>query len=155
MKIIIGSDHGGVKLKGELTQYLEGQGHAVRNMGVDTEESVDYPDIARVSCAEFKKGSYDFGILICGTGIGISMAANKIKGIRCAPLFDLYTARMAKAHNKANFIAFGGRNTYAVPAPEMVRVFMETEFEGGRHDTRVRQLSSLEEGGEQRPPNEG
>ena len=145
MRIVIGSDHGGVKLKEELTRYLQGKRHTVKNMGVDTEESVDYPDIARLTCGEFKRGKYDFGILLCGTGIGISIAANKIVGIRCAAVFDLFTAQMASAHNRANFIAFGGRNTYTVPATVMVQCFLDTGFEGGRHQMRVDKISSLEQ----------
>ena len=143
MNIIIGADHGGVALKQHLIGFLEGKGNKVKNMGVDSEDPVDYPDIAAATCREYKKGEYDFGILVCGTGIGASIAANKIQGIRCANLCDNYAARMAKSHNNANFIAFGGRMSYAVPAVDMVSVFMETSFSGGRHQVRVDKIMAL------------
>ena len=108
-KIIIASDHGAVSLKREIIDFLKTKKLDVKDMGVHSEDAVDYPDIAVAACAEFKKGGYDFGILLCGTGIGISITANKIKGIRCALIHDIFTAEMAKAHNDANFIAFGGR----------------------------------------------
>ncbi len=146
MRIIIGSDQGGVHLKTELIEYLEKKDHVVRNMGTDSENPVDYPDIAALTCSEFKRGDYDFGILICGTGIGVTMAANKIKGIRCAALTDDYSARMARAHNMANFIAFGGRMIYRVPVSEMVEAFITTTFEGGRHKQRVDKVMTLESG---------
>ena len=149
VKIIIGSDHGGVELKRQLVGYLEDRGHQVCNMGVDKQDSVDYPDVAAKTCSAFKAGSFDFGILICGTGIGISISANKIAGIRCAPLCNLYAAKMAKAHNKANFIAFGGRMTYPLPVTDMVETFMQTEYEGdteegARHRRRVGKIADLE-----------
>ena len=145
MRIIIGSDHGGVERKREIINFLEREGHSVENRGVDTEDLVDYPDIARDVCGQYKRGGYDFGILLCGTGIGISISANKIGGIRCALLFDEYTARMAKAHNNANFIAFGGRNTYSTGLADMITTFMETKFQGGRHQRRVSKIATLEE----------
>ena len=144
MRIIIGSDHGGVARKREIIDCLVGEGHDVENRGVDTEDSVDYPDIARDVCGEYKRGHYDFGILLCGTGIGVSISANKINGIRCALVFDEYTAQMAKAHNNANFIAFGGRTTYAAAVTDMIKSFMNTEFEGGRHQRRVGKIAALE-----------
>jgi len=144
MRIVIGADHGGVRLKAEIIRFLEGQGNEVRNMGVDTEGSVDYPDIASRTCGEYGRGGYDFGILVCGTGLGVSIAANKIAGIRCGQVFDPYTARKARAHNNANFIAFGGRVSYATPVTELISVFMKTEVEGGRHERRVRKLAELE-----------
>ena len=113
-------------------------------MGVNSDDPVDYPDIAVIACNEFKKGGYDFGILLCGTGIGISITANKIKGIRCALIHDLFTAEMAKAHNDANFIAFGGRVKYCVPVTEMIEKFMETKFAGDRHLRRVGKIMEAE-----------
>ncbi len=145
MRIIIGSDHGGVERKREIIEFLEREGHSVENRGVDTEDLVDYPDIAQDVCEQYKRGGYDFGILLCGTGIGISISANKIRGIRCALLFDEYTAKMAKAHNNANFIAFGGRNTYSTELADMMTTFMDTEFEGGKHQQRVSKIAILEE----------
>ncbi len=145
MRIIIGSDQGGIERKREIIDFLEREGHSVENRGVDTDDLVDYPDIARDVCGQYKRGGYDFGILLCGTGIGISISANKIGGIRCALLFDEYTAKMAKAHNNANFIAFGGRTTYSSGLADMITTFMETEFKGGRHQRRVSKIAILEE----------
>jgi ribose 5-phosphate isomerase B len=113
-------------------------------MGVNSGDSVDYPDIAVIACNEFKKGGYDFGILLCGTGIGMSIAANKIKGIRCAQVFDLFTTEMAKAHNNANFIAFGGRVKYSVPVIKLIEKFMDTKFAGDRHERRITKIMDLE-----------
>ncbi len=143
-KIIIASDHGAVALKSEIISFLKTKNCAVKDMGVNSEDSVDYPDIAVSACNEFKKGGYDFGILLCGTGIGMSIAANKIKGIRCAQIFDLFTAEMAKAHNDANFIAFGGRVKYNVPVTEMIEKFMNTTFAGDRHQRRVTKIMDLD-----------
>lgn len=144
-KIIIASDHGAVALKREIISFLKTNSVEVNDMGVNSEDSVDYPDIALLACNEFKKGGYDFGILLCGTGIGISITANKIKGIRCALIHDLFTAEMAKAHNDANFIAFGGRVQYVVPVTQMIEIFMSTEFAGGRHLRRIEKMMSTEE----------
>jgi ribose 5-phosphate isomerase B len=113
-------------------------------MGVNSDEPVDYPDIAVNACTEFKKGGYEFGILLCGTGIGMSITANKINGIRCALVHDLFTAEMAKAHNDANFIAFGGRVKYSVPVIEMINKFMETKFVGDRHSRRIDKIMDVE-----------
>ncbi len=143
MRIVIANDHGAVALKQEIVTALRAAGHEVTNLGVDTEESVDYPDIARRAAAAYLAGGYDFGILCCGSGIGISIAANKVRGIRCAQVFDLYTAQMCKRHNNANFIAFGGRVTYPVPVPAMIAAYMEAEYEGGRHQRRVDKLDEL------------
>ena len=112
MKILIANDHGAVDLKNQIVEELARRGHTVENLGVDTSASVDYPDIARKTAAAYLGGGYDFGILCCGTGIGISIAANKVPGIRCALVFDLFMAEMCKCHNDANFLAFGGRITY-------------------------------------------
>jgi len=143
-KIIIASDHGAVALKTEIISFLEAKNCAVKDLGVNSEDSVDYPDIAVAACNEFKKGGYDFGILLCGTGIGMSIVANKIKGIRCAQVFDLFTAEMAKAHNNANFIAFGGRVKYSVPVTDMIEKFMNTNFAGDRHQRRVTKIMDLD-----------
>jgi ribose 5-phosphate isomerase B len=143
-KIVIASDHGAVALKSEIISFLKSKNCEVKDMGVNTEDSVDYPDMAVSACNEFKKGGYDFGILLCGTGIGISITANKIKGIRCALICDLFTAEMAKAHNDANFIAFGGRVKYAVPVTAMIEKFMETDFAGDRHLRRVAKIMDAE-----------
>jgi ribose 5-phosphate isomerase B len=143
-KIIIASDHGALSLKSEIINFLKTKKFDVKDVGVHSEDAVDYPDIAVAACTEFKKGGYDFGILLCGTGIGISITANKIKGIRCAQIHDLFTAEMAKAHNDANFIAFGGRVQYGVPVTQMIEKFMETKFAGDRHLRRVTKIMDAE-----------
>ena len=144
MRIVIANDHGAVSLKKELVSWLKERGHEVVNLGIDVEGRVDYPDMAVAACAEYKKGGYDFGILLCGTGIGISMSANKIPGIRCALIHDLFTAAMAREHNDANFIAMGGRVEYAVPPTGMLAAFMDTGFQGGRHAERVAKINLLD-----------
>lgn len=143
-KIVVASDHGAVSLKNEVISFLKTKKCEIKDMGVNSDDSVDYPDIAVAACEEFKKGGYDFGILLCGTGIGVSMTANKMKGIRCALIHDLFTAEMAKAHNDANFIAFGGRIKYAVPVTQMIEKFMETKFAGDRHSRRVSKIMDAE-----------
>jgi ribose 5-phosphate isomerase B len=143
-KIIISSDHGAVALKSEIISFLKNNNCEVKDMGVNSDDPVDYPDIAVTACNEFKKGGYDFGILLCGTGIGVSITANKVKGIRCALIHDLFTSEMAKAHNNANFIAFGGRVKYSVPVTEMIEKFMETKFAGDRHLRRVNKIMDVE-----------
>jgi ribose 5-phosphate isomerase B len=144
MRIVIANDHGAVELKKRLAAWLRSAGHDVRNLGIDVEERVDYPDMASLACAEYKQGGYDFGILLCGTGIGISIAANKVEGIRCALVHDRFTAKMAREHNDANFIAMGGRVDYAVAPEEILSAFMETKFEGGRHADRVAKIMAIE-----------
>ena len=141
MKILIANDHGGLELKWKMIDYLSLNGHHVDNLGVDIKERVDYPDIAKKACEKFFKNkkennSYNFGILICGTGIGMSMAANRIPGIRCALVHDLYTAKMAKAHNDANILAFGGRVDYNFSPLDIVQAFIDEEVEEGRHKAR-------------------
>jgi ribose 5-phosphate isomerase B len=145
-KIVIGNDHGAVELKFRIIEYLKRQGFEIANMGIDSENSVDYPDIAEKTCKEYLRGGYDFGIVSCGTGIGISISANKIKGIRCAVVHDLYTAEMAKAHNNANFLAFGGRVQYSCTVEEMIDKFIATKFIGEeRHARRVDKIMKIEE----------
>jgi ribose 5-phosphate isomerase B len=146
MRIVIANDHGAVALKKELVSWLKEQGHEVVNLGVDVEDRVDYPDMALAACTEFKKGGYDFGILLCGTGIGISIAANKIEGIRCALIWDRFSATMAREHNDANFIAMGGRVEYAQKPTEILAAFMDSKFQGGRHADRVAKITELEKG---------
>lgn len=143
-KVIIASDHGAITLKSEIISFLKTKSYEIKDMGVNTEDSVDYPDIAVLACEEFKRGGYDFGILLCGTGIGMSIVANKIKGIRCAQVFDLFTAEMAKAHNNANFIAFGGRVKYSVPVSDMIEKFLNTTFAGDRHERRIAKMMAIE-----------
>jgi len=143
MNIVIANDHGAVELKKRLMQWLLKKGHSVKNLGVDTEDRVDYPDMATLAIKEFSKGSYDFGILMCGTGIGISIAANRFKGIRCALVHDSFTSLMAKEHNNANFIAFGGRVQYKEKPEDILEVYMNASFQGGRHEQRIEKLDTL------------
>ncbi len=142
--IVIGCDHGGFELKQELMKYLESIGKEVSDCGTYDTQSVDYPDIAEKTCKEYLKGGYEFGILICGTGIGISMAANKIDGIRCALVSNEYSAEMTKRHNNANMLAFGGRVTGVELAISILKAYMNAEFEGGRHENRVNKIHLLE-----------
>lgn len=144
MNIIIGGDHSAVSLKQKIINYLKSKGHSVKNIGTNSDSSVDYPDIAKKACSEYLKGGFDFGILICGTGIGVSISANKINGIRCALLLNNFTAEMAKAHNNANFIAFGARLGYSDSVENMIDKFINTEFAGGRHNNRVKKIMELE-----------
>ncbi|HWR12160.1 MAG TPA: ribose 5-phosphate isomerase B [Rectinemataceae bacterium] len=143
MNIVIANDHGAVDLKKRLLQWLQKKGHAVKNLGVDSEDRVDYPDIAALAVQEYSKGGYDFGILLCGTGIGISIAANRHRGIRCALVHDSFTALMAKEHNNANFLAFGGRVQYREKPEDILEVFMNASFQGGRHEQRIEKLDSI------------
>lgn len=142
--IVIGCDHGGFELKQTIMDYLKSIGKEVRDCGTYSTDSVDYPDIAEKTCKEFLGGNYEFGILICGTGIGISIAANKIDGIRCALLGTEYSAEMTKRHNNSNFIAFGGRVTGPELAISILKAYMNAEFEGGRHAGRVEKIHALE-----------
>ncbi len=144
-RIIIANDHGAVAIKNQIVKHLESRGFSVDNVGVDSEDSVDYPDMAEKACKQFlEDGGYEFGIVCCGTGIGISISANKIKGIRCALPQNLFAAQMAKEHNNANFIAFGGRIDYPETVEEMVDIFIDTEFGGDRHARRINKMMGLE-----------
>lgn len=143
--IAIGSDHGGFELKNKLVHFLKEQGISVKDYGIDEAISTDYPDIAKTVCTAVLDGVCDRGILVCGTGIGISIAANKIKGIRAALCSDSYSAKMAKQHNNANIIALGGRVIGEEIAYEIVKAYLEAEFQGGRHQIRVDKITSLED----------
>lgn len=147
MKLVIGSDHGAVELKEEIKDLLKAEFSdvEVEDMGTFGKESVDYPDIAEKVCTPVAKGEADRGIVLCGTGIGISIAANKVKGIRAALCHETYTAKMSRQHNNANVLAMGGRTTGPEIAKEIVRTWMTTEFEGGRHERRVNKIMALEE----------
>lgn len=147
MKLVIGSDHGAVELKEEIKDLLKAEfpDVEVEDMGTFGKESVDYPDIAEKVCTPVAKGEADRGIVLCGTGIGISIAANKVKGIRAALCHETYTAKMSRQHNNANILAMGGRTTGPEIAKEIVRTWMITEFEGGRHERRVNKIMALEQ----------
>lgn len=142
--IIIGNDHGAVELKDSIVKHLKNKGYNINDLGVTEGESVDYPDKAEELSLKLLKGNYKFGILLCGTGIGISLSANKIDGIRCALPQNLFAAEMCKLHNNANIIAFGGRIEYSDSVLDMIDKFIETEFEGGRHERRVEKIMNLE-----------
>ncbi|MBP7342054.1 MAG: ribose 5-phosphate isomerase B [Smithellaceae bacterium] len=146
-KIVLAGDHGAVELKKQITDFLKKKNIDITDLGTFGDAAVDYPDIALAACREFLKGGYDFGILLCGTGIGVCITANKVKGIRCALVSDLFTAEMAKAHNNANFIAFGGRVAYATPVTAMIEKFMTTAYEGGRHERRIAKMMALDKQG--------
>ena len=137
MKIAIGNDHAGVEFKNKIMQELRSKGYEIVNVGTDTLDSVDYPDIAKKVSEKVLNGEAKFGILICGTGIGISIAANKIKGIRAALCHNEYTAKLARLHNDANIIALGARVLGEDLGLACVEAFVNTEFEGGRHAKRV------------------
>ncbi len=145
MKITIGSDHGAVQLKEEVKMVLKEYGDIeVKDVGTFGTDSVDYPDIAEKVCGDVTSGKADRGIVLCGTGLGISIAANKIKGIRCALCNDVFSAKMSRQHNDANVLAMGGRVLGFGPAGEIVRAFVEGKFEGGRHERRVNKIMALE-----------
>ncbi|WP_288848535.1 ribose 5-phosphate isomerase B [Mitsuokella jalaludinii] len=146
MNITIGSDHGAVALKDEVKMVLkEYEDIKVTDVGTFGTESVDYPDIAEKVCADVTSGKANLGIVLCGTGIGISIAANKVKGIRCALCNDVYSAKKAREHNNANVLAMGGRVLGFGPAGEIVRAFVESSFEGGRHARRVNKIMAIEQ----------
>ena len=146
MNITIGSDHGAVALKDEVKMVLkEYEEIKVTDVGTFGTESVDYPDIAEKVCADVTSGKADLGIVLCGTGIGISIAANKVKGIRCALCNDVYSAKKAREHNNANVLAMGGRVLGFGPAGEIVRAFVESSFEGGRDARRVYKIMASEQ----------
>jgi ribose 5-phosphate isomerase B len=141
MEIILGSDHAGFDLKMTCKAYLDGkEGYKVRDIGVFTKESADYPPIAHEVARSIQKGEAGIGILICGTGIGMSMVANRYKGIRAALCHNVFTARMSRLHNDANILAIGGRVIGPDLALAMVDAFLETPFEGGRHQGRINQF---------------
>ncbi len=143
MNIVIANDHGAVELKKRIALWLTQKGHTVKNLGVDSEERVDYPDMAKAAVKVFKQGGFDLGILLCGTGIGISIAANRHPGIRCALIHDSFTALMAKEHNNANFIALGGRVQYRERPEDLLELFMNASFQGGRHEDRIEKIDTL------------
>ena len=139
--VALGADHAGVALKATLVAALESAGHPVLDLGAHGYASVDYPDFGAAVAAAVTEGRARFGILVCGTGIGISIAANRVPGIRCATVHDVTGARLCRAHNDANVIAFGARVTGPEVALDALRTFLSTPYEGGRHDRRVLKLS--------------
>lgn len=144
MKWIVGSDHAGYELKCELIEALQEWGDQVEDVGTVGAESVDYPDYAKPVAEKVAKGD-GLGLLVCGTGMGMMMAANKVKGIRCALVTNEFTAKMSKAHNNANVISMGSRVTGGGVAKESLKAFRDTKFEGGRHGRRVGKINEIDE----------
>lgn len=145
MKIAIGCDHGGIVLKPAIVETLEKRGIQVEDMGCYDTSSVDYPDYALKVAEAVSRGECDKGIVLCGTGIGISIAANKVRGIRAGVVHDEFTAEMISAHNNANVIAIGGRVVSPEMAAKMVGIWLDTPFQGGRHEGRVAKISAIED----------
>ncbi len=139
-KIVLASDHAGFELKSLLSRELDRLGYDILDLGTDSDDSVDYPDFADALVSAILDGRARRGVLVCGSGIGISMAANRHHGIRAAPCFSEEMARLSRQHNDANVLAFGGRLIDTDTAKKCLQVFLETEFEGGRHERRVRKL---------------
>ena len=145
MKIAIGNDHVAVDMKWEIKEYLESKGHEVINVGTDSSERFNYPVSGYKVGKMVASGEVDCGVLICGTGVGISLAANKVRGVRAAVCSDPYTARLTKQHNNANIIAFGARVIGIETAKMIVDEYLNAEFEGGRHQTRIDMIHEIEE----------
>ncbi|MBQ9760876.1 MAG: ribose 5-phosphate isomerase B [Clostridia bacterium] len=148
MKIAIGNDHTAVEMKNHISEYLSAKGYTIVNYGTDTEERVDYPVYGKRVADAVASGTCELGILICGTGIGISLAANKVKGIRAAVCSEPYSAMMTRRHNDSNIIAFGARVVGPATAEMIVDAFLEAEYEGGRHARRVEMIEGIENGKE-------
>ena len=146
MKIAIGSDHAGLDLKAQLARRLGEAGHEVRDLGTDSAASVDYPDFARNVARAVASGEADRGLLVCGTGIGMAMSANKVPGVRAALATNAYMARMAREHNDANVLCLGARVTGIGLAEDILDAFLAAAFEGGRHARRVDKINQLESG---------
>ena len=143
--IVIGSDHGGLELKEVIKAALISRGMDVNDCGTDNDESVDYPDFAEKVASAVSRSEADQGILICGTGIGMSIVANKFPGVRAALVTDEFMAQMAKEHNNANILVLGGRVLAAEMAVKMVNTWLDAAYEGGRHQRRLDKISQLEE----------
>lgn len=144
MVIGIGSDHGGFNLKNEIADYLKEKGYSIKDFGTHECCSVDYPDYGLAVAEGIINGECDRGIIVCGTGLGISMAANKVPGIRAAVCTDTYMAKMSREHNDANILSLGERVVGAGLALEIVQAWLDAEFQGGRHKTRVDKISDIE-----------
>lgn len=144
MKFAVGCDHAAVELKRAMLEVLDELKVEYYDFGVGENEKCDYPDMAKAVCEKVASGEYDRGMLLCGTGIGMSMSANKVKGIRAALVTDYFGAKYTRLHNDANVICMGARTTGAGLAGELLKVFVETEFEGGRHAPRVEKMMAIE-----------
>lgn len=144
MKVIITGDHAGMTLRNEVKVVLEELGFEYEDTGADCQSSVDYPDYALPAAKRVANGEFDRGIFICGTGIGMSISANKVDGIRCALTHDVYTAKATRQHNDSNVLAMGERVIGAGLAHEIVKTWLTTDYEGGRHDRRVEKMMQAE-----------
>lgn len=140
MKIAVGSDHAGFELKDRLKKYLQGKGHEVLDLGTNGTASVDYPDFGFAVGRAVANGQAERGVLACGTGVGIAIAANKVPGVRCGVAGDLFAARLMREHNDVNVVAFGARQIAGPLAEALLDAFLETPFAGGRHSARVAKL---------------
>ena len=146
MKISLGCDHGGYALKEHIKAYLESKGHEVTDCGTYSTDSCDYPIFGEAAARKVQSGECERGILCCGTGIGISIAANKVKGIRCCACSDCYSAEMSRVHNDANMLALGARVVGTELGRMIAKSFLAGEFEGGRHQRRIDQITAIENG---------
>ncbi|HHY12797.1 MAG TPA: ribose 5-phosphate isomerase B [Firmicutes bacterium] len=144
MKIAIGSDHAGYRLKGEVAALAKKLGNQVLDLGTHSEESVDYPDFAVKVAQAVSRGEAGLGILVCGTGLGMAIAANKVRGIRAVTCGDTFSARASREHNNANVLCIGARVTGGGLALDIVRIWLESEFQGGRHQRRVSKITEIE-----------
>lgn len=144
-RIAIGADHAGFHVKERIKQFLENAGHAVEDVGTESEESVDYPEYARAVAEKVAGGLAQLGVLVCGTGMGMAIAANKVPGIRAAVVHDKVTARAAREHNDANVLTLGGRLIEPGLAIEIVKEFLNSQFAGGRHQRRVDKITEMEQ----------
>lgn len=143
-KIVFGNDHSAVQMKKELIPYIEGKGYEVVNVGTDEEKSIDYPVVGEMVANMVASGNADFGIAVCGTGLGISLACNKVNGIRACVCSDAYTARYSRLHNNCNILCFGARVIGVETAKMLIDEFLDTQFEGGRHARRVDLIMDIE-----------
>lgn len=144
-RIIISSDHADIALRQDIARHVADRGFEVEDIGPKTAESTDYPKHGEAAARRIAAGEFDLGILICGTGQGIMMAANKVKGIRCGVCADTFSAKMIRAHNNANMLSMGARVIGGGLALEIVDAFLDTEFEGGRHGRRVDMITAIED----------
>lgn len=144
MKIAIACDHGGLNLKNKIKKYLSENGYEVRDFGTDTADSCDYPDYALPAAEAVASGECERGIVVCSTGIGVSIVANKVPGVRCAHCHDTYCAEFTRLHNNANMLALGEKVVGEGYALKIVEIFLKTEFEGGRHERRVNKITDIE-----------
>lgn len=144
MKIIIWADHGGYELKNHLSEWLKNNHHEIKDIGTFSAESIDYPDIAQVVAEEVSKKNFERGILICGSGVGVAIAANKVNGVRAVNAHDVILAKLSREHNDTNVLTMGGRFVAKELAEEIVQTWIKTEFSGGRHEKRIDKIAEIE-----------